>query len=456
MKTELLGQEKNIVKVKVEFEAGEFAASLNEAIREIAQKASIPGFRKGHTPRKVLEMRFGKEGLYNEALEKMLPDAIEQVVGDYDLDTIASPSLKVEDINEGEPLVCELTFEVSPEVSLPELAEIEVEKLRPKVTDEMIDEMVAEFRKQHSTLNSVERAAGGGDVVTMTYATRIMDPSGGEPVEGAPQQNDIDLADPSIRAEIKDALKGKSKGEQVEAEFEVEPDYKDKDIAGRRIHYDITVDEVKERVLPEMAPEFYKQVLSTEVDSEEAFKEEMKKRMLDHLEKENSTQASNSAIDLIAAKAELEIPETLLNRQMDFLKERDASEAKRRFNQEMEEVLRQSSISIAEYEQGVREKAADIVRRTLVLDQIGKELDVEVSKEEMEAEISRMAEAYRIDAAKMRAMFYKSRERMMQMVDELRYGKIAKLVMEKVKIKDVDELAASAAASSETNTEETE
>ena len=447
MKTELLGQEKNIVKVKVEFEAAEFTASLNEAIQEIGQKASIPGFRKGHTPRKVIEMRFGRESLYNEVLEKIIPEAIEQVVGDYDLDTLGAPSLIVEDIHEGQPLVCELTFEVSPEVVLPELEDIEVEKLIPKVTDEMIDAMIKEFRNKHSALNTVERPVGEGDVVAMSYTTDVLDPDNAGAIQGSLQQNDIDLADPSIRQEIKNALLGKSKGDKAETEFEVDAEYQDKSVAGKKIRYDITVEEVKERVLPEMTPVFYKQVLEMQLDSEEAFKEELKKRMHDHLENENTSQASNLAINTIAGRAELDVPDTLLQRQMEFLKERDASETQRRFKKEMDEVLRMSGISLAEYEQGVREKALDIVRRTLVLDEIGKKFAIEVQKEEFEAAIDRMAGTYGIETAKLRAMFYKNKDRMMQTVDELRYEKIAKLIMEKVKIKDVDELSSSQKAS---------
>lgn len=439
MKTELLGQEKNIVRVKVEFEAGEFTAGLNEAIGAIAQKASIPGFRKGHTPRRIIEMRLGRGGLYNEALENMIPDAIEQVVADYDLDTIAPPSLKVDEIREGQPLTCELTFEVTPEVILPELDGIEVEKLKPQVTEEMVEAMVQDFRMKHSTLSVVERPAGENDVLETTYVTQILNAGGSAPVKGDGQKGGIDLADSSVRPEIKEALAGKAKGESVSVDFDVDAN-DDHSITGRRIHYDFTVEEVKERIFPDMTPEFYKRALGVELDTEETFREEIKKRMLEHLNSENTIQASTKAINLIAGRSVLEIPDTLLNRQMDFLKERDFSESKRRFNKEMEEVLRLSSISPAEYEQGVRAKAMDIVRRTLVLDEIGRKFDVEVQKEEIEAEIARMAAGYQVEPAKLRAMFYKNQDRMMQIVDELRYDKIVRLVMEKVKVRDVDEL----------------
>jgi trigger factor len=160
MKSELLGQEKNNVRIKVEFEPEEFTASLAKTLQEMSLKASIPGFRKGRVPRKVLEMRFGKDGLYGEAVERMLPPAVEQVVGDYDLHTISGPSLNLN------------------------LEEIEVEKLRPKVTDEMIAGVVANYRKQHSTLESVERAAEPDDVVLTDCVYEIL----GEEESSSPQE----------------------------------------------------------------------------------------------------------------------------------------------------------------------------------------------------------------------------------------------------------------------------
>ena len=118
MKTELLGQEKNIVKIKVEFEPEEFQDGLKKALSELSQQAHIPGFRRGHTPRKILEMRLGRGTIYREALEKILPENIKKIVDDYELDPIDSPSLEIGDIHEGEPVTCTLDFEAFPEGAL--------------------------------------------------------------------------------------------------------------------------------------------------------------------------------------------------------------------------------------------------------------------------------------------------------------------------------------------------
>ncbi|MDR1376402.1 MAG: trigger factor [Synergistaceae bacterium] len=439
MKTELLGQEKNIVKVKVEFEAEEFATSLNEAIREISGKAKIPGFRKGHISRKVLEMRFGKKDLYVETLEKMLPKAVEQIVSDYDLETIDTPSfdINLENIREGQPFTCELTFEVTPVVCLPELEDIELEKPQlPEITDERIDEAIEGFRGIHATLSPVDRAAGEGDVVSVSCVTHVFDADGETVVAHEPQKSEVEIAE-SLRKEVREALLGKRKEDRAEATFVVEPEHEDSELAGKKVRYEFTVEEIQERVLPELGPELYKMMTGSEIESEEAFREDLKKRLLAYGKNDIQLRFANAAVELIVERSELDVPDTLLNRELAFLRERDASEAKKRFDLSLEEYFRRSSIDMDRYEQELREEATHAVRRTLVLDEIGKKFEVEVKKAELDTEILRLSAIYGVEPVKMRAMLYRNKDRLAAMAKELYYDKIVQLVGEKVKSKDV-------------------
>jgi trigger factor len=440
MKTELLGQEKNIVKVKVDFEAGEFAASLGETIRELSDKAKIPGFRRGHISRKALEMRLGKETLYAEAFEKMLPKTIEQIVGDYELDTIDTPSLDldIKTIQEGQPFSCELTFEVAPDVSLPELEEIEVERLRcPEVTEGMLDEAAAKFRFFQSTVNPVDRAAAEGDSVLVSSVMQVFGSDGEVSDTRESEEDGLDLTE-NLRGEIREALLGKKKDDRAEAEFTAEDDHEDETLAGKKIRYSFTVKEVRERVLPEMGPEFYETVTGSAIESEDAFREALKKRILDYFEDKLQAHFLNAAVEQVVSRSELEVPGSLLKRQMDYVKARDTAEVKRRFDVDLEGYIRQSVVKGATYEQHLREEAESIVRRSLVLDKIGEKFGVSVTKEELEAEITRMAALHGIEPARLRALFYKDKNRLSAMADELRYGKITQLIAEKVKSKDVD------------------
>ena len=450
MKTELLGQEKNIVRIKVEFEAAEFMEKLGEVIKDITQKANIPGFRKGRIPRKIVEMRFGKDSLHQEALEKMIPEAISQVADDYDLDMMDTPSLKVDDIHEGEPVTCELTFEVRPEVELPELEDIEVERLRQEVTDETIDEMTDGFRKEYATLNPVDRAAGENDVVSASFVTYVLNQDGSKEPASEPQLSKIDLAEPTVRPEVKDALLGKSKGDETHAEFDIEQNHRDTSLAGKRVRYEIKVDDVNERILPDMGPEFFKKITEADIDTEDSFRKEIKDRLLAHQEREEEGRVREEAITIIVARSKLEVPDSLIERQSTYVKERDAADVKRRYNIDMEEYLRDSSLSPEQYDRDVREGADVTMRRTLVMEAIGKKYDVEVTREELEAEISARAFLFGNDRAKARSYYYKDEDRMSQLANSVRYEKIGKLVMEKIKIKDVDKLSDGKQESAET------
>ena len=449
MRTELLGQERNIVRVKVEFEAEEFTENLNEILRNITQNANVPGFRKGRIPRKILEMRFGRDNIYKEALEKMLPEAVRQVTEDYDLDMMYTPSLKIDDIHEGKAVTCELVIEVRPEVDLPELEDVEVERQRQEVKDETIDSMTAEFRKQFATLNPVDRAAGETNVVSASFITHVLGQDGGETPPGEPQPSEIDLSEPSVRPEVRDALLGKSNGDEACVEFDIEPDYRDASLAGKRVRYEIKVNGVNEKILPEMGPEFFKKVMETDIDTEADFRQEMKKRMLEHQESEETAQACERAVKVIIARSKLDVPDSLMGRQSAHIKEQDADEIKQRYNIGMEDYLGKISVGLAQYEQAVREKADASLRRMLVLEEIGKKFGVEVKKEELEAEISRLAALHGMERAKVRAHYYKDEANLSRLSDGLRYDKINKLILDKIKIKDVDKLSGEEPAGAE-------
>ncbi|MBQ3447521.1 MAG: hypothetical protein IJG37_07755, partial [Synergistaceae bacterium] len=224
MRTELLGQEKNIVRIKLEIEASEFTKALNKALSELSQQVNIPGFRKGHVKRSVLEMRFGRDAIYNEALDKIMPDQIKQIVDDYELDLLDTPEFKLDSkIEEGKPVTGELVFEVRPEVTLPEIDGMEIEKVVSEVNDEAVDKLAKRIRIQLADIKPADRPIQDGDVVDIELAIRTLNDDGTE-TQDQPKPDTthekINLADETIRVQVREALIGKSKGEEAEAVFD--------------------------------------------------------------------------------------------------------------------------------------------------------------------------------------------------------------------------------------------
>lgn len=441
MKTELLGQEKNIVKIKVEFEPEEFQDGLKKALSELSQQAHIPGFRRGHTPRKILEMRLGRDTIYREALEKILPENIKKIVDDYELDPIDSPSLEIGDIHEGEPVTCTLDFEVMPEVELPNLEEIEVEQLKTVITDEMVDRLVRRFRKERSTTNPVERPVGNDDLVDLSLVVRVVGEEG-EPSK--PQNTKIDLFDETVRQEIRSALVGHSKGESVETEFDVEPDHQDTRFAGKRLRYTMTIEGISEYILPEMNEEFYKKSFGedTDIHTEDAFREKMRDELRTTMESENKTDAERRAVIKVTRLAKVEVPDSLRDRQVQVLRQRDEQEVQERYGLELKDVLGKNNEDWEKnYIEVLKLRAASMVRQSLVIETIGKKYDVNVEKKDVEAELARRAALFQMDQGHLLNYLYKNESAMSRLIDDVRYGKITDELMTKIKVKEVDELS---------------
>lgn len=436
MKSEMLSQEKNMVSIKVTFDQEEFAAQVDKACSELARKVSIPGFRKGHIPRKILEMRLGKEAIRAEALDKVLPETIDQVVQDYELDLIDEPRVEVDSMDEGVPVTVNLSFEVSPDVVLPALSEIQVDRLVAAVSDDMVEKTVEDLRMQASTLSAVEgRAAEAGDVVDISYHT-IISGEGTQDERHGPDTTSIDLGQTSVREEIRAALAGKRKGEEAVAEVVVADDHSDKDLAGKTMRYEMTVTDVKERTLPDMNPEFFGKVLQMETTTEEEFREGVRARLLERLQGEYQARAEYDAVESITGLSALEVPETLIRRQERAMIKEDEERAKRARNMTLEQFLEASSLSREEYEKNIRSQAETIVRRSLVLDKVAEEMHVTVEKEDFEQEMAALASAYQIDAERLVKSLFKDEARMVEMANKIKYRKTVAAIMKTVQISE--------------------
>lgn len=436
MRSEMVSQENNFINIKVEFEPGEFSRNIDKAARELAAKANIPGFRKGRTPRKVLEMRFGKQSLYAEALELMLPDAIEEIVRDYALDLIDEPAVKIEKMEESLPLELNLTFEVTPQITLPDLGDISVERAEASVSDETVEGTFREILRQNSTLSPVEdRQISNLDTVNISYYTVIQAEDGEEQRHG-PDEAPLDLSDISVRAEIKDALIGKSLNGEAVAEVVVDENYPDKELVGKTLKYEMTVTAIKERVPPELNPEFFKKILGQDCDSEENFRQELRNRILKNEEAENQSKAEHDAVEQISEKSELLVPETLISRQAESMKKSDEERILRGKDITMDEYLEGIGSSREKYEEDILNRARAIVRRSLVLDKIADDMKITVEKEDFEAEMASMASVYGIDADHLVNSLFKDEKNLIEMANRIKYKKTVKAIMNEVRVNE--------------------
>ena len=447
MRTELLGQEKNIVRIKLEIEPAEFTKTLNKTITELAQQGNYPGFRKGHAPRRIIEMRFGRGALYNEAIEKIMNTELQQIVEDYELDLIEMPSLNVtEKIEEGKPVMCELTFEVKPEVTLPDFDGMEIERVVTQVTDADVDRLSKRIQMQLADIKETDRPIQDGDLVDMDLTIRVINPDGTD-AEDQPKpvttREKINLSDETVRAQVREALIGKSKGEEVSAVFDVEEGHADRELAGKHVRYTMKVDTVSEYVLPEINEEFFRNVFGegTDIKDEAAYRERLRQDITGEVEQENKSDLLTRAVDMIASRSKIDIPDSLISQQAYSIRQEDENWAKSN-NIDMNTAF---GIGTEEgrkgYEALLRTRAETAVRNVLVMDALAKKYDIHVEQSDLEAEFERRAEQLHVSKGFVAKYFYENKNQLDNLTSQLKWDKTAEALVSHMAVKDVSELS---------------
>jgi len=443
LRTEILSQEKNVVAIRAEVEADDFQKSVNRTIHDISQKANVPGFRKGKVPKKVLELRYGKQNLLAETLESLVPDIISDIITDYELELTGEPELKIETMEEGKPLVLQFTFEVVPEVKLPDMEQIEVEKLQIQVTEEMMEETLNNILEKNATLETLEDRSKTNetDLVEVTYGTEIRDDEGKVVKSHEPANTVLDLNQEGLNEEIRKALSDVEIGNSLEVDTPIDENYPEKELAGKTAHYSFQVLSIKKKLLPEMNKDLFNKIGGTDVNTEAEFRDFIRNMIAEHMEQESVKACQNAALQKITDAAELEVPDSMLKRQLENLKKQDEDNIQKRFDKSLVEFLQESSMNPEIYENNLREQAENQVRRYLVIEEIARENQINVLEEDMDRAIENIASQYGVDSRTVKGTLLKDKEKLNELSNEIRYGKILSFLMDKVNVKEVDQLS---------------
>ena len=447
MRTELLGQEKNIVRIKLEIDASEFTKALNKTLSELSQQVNIPGFRKGHVKRSVLEMRFGREAIYNEALDKIMPDQIKQMISDYELDPLEAPEFKLDaKIEEGKDVTGEVVFEVRPEVELPEIDGMEIEKVISSVDDEAVDKLAKRIQIQLADIKPTDRPIQDGDLVDIELTIRTINDDGSD-TEDQPKPDTthekINLADETIRAQVREVLIGKSKGDEASAVFDVEAGHADRALAGKHVRYIMKVEDVSEYVLPEVNEDFYKKVFgdNTDIKDNDAFRARLRKDLESEVAETSRTDLQNRAVEMVVKGATVEVPESLIERQAHNMRHEDEHWAEENGVNLTEAYSLDTEEGRKGYDKLLHDRAEAAVRSVLIMDAAAKKFDVHLEQSDLDAEFQRRADQVNVTKGMVAKYYYENRQMLDRLVDELRWGKIADVLISHMTVKEVAELS---------------
>ena len=390
MKAVFEKREKNTVHFNIELPAGDFEGALQKAYLKNRGKFNIPGFRKGKVPRKIIEMNFGADIFFEDAINMLLPEAYSDAIEELKLEPVDSPEVDVEEINLGEPVNVKFSVDVKPEVELGDYSTIELEKVDYSATDAMIDAEIDRVRNMNSRMiDAGDRGIANGDFVTMDFEGFIDD----EAFEGgASEDHVLEIGSGQFIPGFEEGLLGKKKGEAVEVNVTFPEEYHEESLKGKSAVFKVDIKEVKVKELPELDDEFAKDV--SEFDTLEDYKNSIRVELEKQLKDQEKIETENKIVEKVVEMSSFEVPEGMIQSQIDNeIMDFEYRVGMQGFN--MERYLELTGMSVEELRDNFRSVAERRVRADLVLEAIAKAEGVEVTEEDLDKELEKLAEQYK-------------------------------------------------------------
>lgn len=440
MKTEILSQEKNLVEAKAQFTAEEVTKAVESTYKKISKQANIKGFRKGKIPRRTLELYFPKESVYAETIENLIPDAIDKMIEEYELKLITEPEVKPGEIKDGEDFEVTVKFEVTPQFDLPDLEEIEVEKTVYETTDEMVEEQVKRIVESRAEVVPTyeDRPLTKDDYASVKYDTFVYYEDGSEKKAEEGQKTEIFLGADTMRPEVVEAIVGKVPGDSVSIELPIEGEEAKKDHAVKS-RYEIEILGIMKKTAPELTDELVAEITQSKHKTVDDFKEEIRKQLQTAAENQSKENLKDTIVNKIAGLVEVEIPQTLVDRQKDSIKKQQAERIKRENNMTMDDFFEKSGMSKEGYDTELETAARNIVKRALVLEAVAEANDIEWTPDELTQEIASIARMSGIDPKKLQDYVYGDRDRLFEMAENIRNRKTLDYLVTAVKVTEAPE-----------------
>lgn len=377
--------------VTVELTREELEPALNRAYLKYRKDIMIPGFRKGHAPRMVIEAAYGKHVFFEDAVEDMFPDIYKDAVLTQDIRPVGRPSVSKMDIADDGTVTLTIVTDLYPVAELGEYKNLEIEKAEVEVKESEVEAELDRMAQNVARITTVDRPAQEGD-------TAVIDFEGfenGKAFAGGKGENyELKLGSHTFIPGFEEQVAGMSAGEEKDIDITFPADYHAEELAGKPVVFKVKVHEVKETVVPEKDDEFVKDV--SEFDTVAELRADIEKRIRDEKQAGIDRAFENAAVEKAAANMTVEIPDSMIDEELDQEMER------------MDYELRSQGASLQAYAQmmggdmnairnSLRPSAQAAVRTNVLLDAVAAAENIEVSEEECEEEYKKLAESYKME-----------------------------------------------------------
>lgn len=397
MSYEVENLEHSMAKITIEVSADVFESAVVKAYNKNKNKISLPGFRRGKAPRKLIEKQYGSNIFYEDAAEIAVPEAYREAAKECGLEIVSRPEIDIVEIESGKPFIFTATVAVKPEAKLGQYKGIEVDKQEVKILAADVNAEIDRVREQNSRIITVDdRAIEMNDIAVIDYEGFL----DGEPFEGGKGEDySLTIGSHTFIDTFEDQLVGKKPGDEVDVNVTFPDEYHSEELKGKPVTFKVVIKEVKVKELPDADDEFASEV--SEFETMKEYKASVKKMLTDRRKAQVNAEKENQALEKVMENAEVEMPGPMVEEQVSQMINEFASR------------LGQQGLSIDQYMQmtgmqpqmlmdQMRPEAEKRIKSRLVLEAVAKEENITATDDDIEEQLKKMAEMYHMDVEKLK------------------------------------------------------
>lgn len=389
--------EKNMAKLTIEVPASDLEKALQSAYKKQKNKISLPGFRKGKVPRQMIEKMYGAEIFFDDAANEIIPKAYADAYDECELEIVSRPEINIVQIEKGKPFIFTAEVATKPEVTLGEYKGLEVDKVSTRVTQKEVEAKIEEEAEKNARTVTVEdRAVQDGDEVILDFEGFV----DGEAFEGGKGENyPLTIGSGSFIPGFEEQLVGAEAEKEVEVKVTFPEDYHAEELKGKEAVFKCTVHEVKAKELPEIDDEFAAEV--SEFDTLDEYKADVKAKIKEQKATDGKRKQEDQAVEQAIKNASYEIPDAMVDTQISQM----ANDFAQRIQSQgltMEQYYQFTGMTEEKMNEEFKPQAVKRIETRLVLEAIAKAENIEISDEKLDEEIAKMAEAYKMEADKLK------------------------------------------------------
>ena len=390
--------ENNMAKLTVEVEAEKFVAATVKVYNKQKNQINVQGFRKGKAPQAIIEKMYGAGIFYEEAADALIQEVYGDAARESGLDIGSYPAIDVVQIEKGKEFIFTAEVAVRPEVELGQYMGVEIEKINTEVTEEDIEAEIKRLQNQQAREITVERAAELGDTVVIDYVGSV----DGVEFEGGKGENyPLELGSNSFIPGFEDQLVGAAAGADVDVNVTFPEEYHADDLAGKAALFQVKVHEVKTKELPEADDEFAQDI--SDFDTLAEFKEDLAKRLADAKKETAASERQQKVMDIVVANAKMDIPAPMVQKSVDDMMNQWAQQLQAQ-GIPMDVYFEYTGATPAQVAEQFRPQALANIKNRLVLDAIVAAENVTVTEEDINKEVQRMADMWKMDFDKVKEL----------------------------------------------------